>query len=74
MTATFANIYPALARWVSTHGYIEVGYDGMSPSFVRVLDEGGMIYEGTDAYASVDEALQAADLAVKKWIKDELGE
>ena len=74
MTATFADIYPTLTRWVRTHGRIEVGNDGMNPSFIRVLDIGGMIYEGADAYASVAEALQAAEEAVKKWMKDDLGE
>jgi hypothetical protein len=74
MATTFADLYPTLARWVTTHGWIEVGYDGMSPSFVRVQDEGGLIYEGEDTGASVDKALQAAEAAVKQWMKDELGE
>jgi hypothetical protein len=74
MATKFADQYPTLARWVTTHGWIEIGYDGMRPSFIRVLDEGGFIYEKADAGSSVDEALQAAEAAVRQLMKDEFRE
>jgi hypothetical protein len=36
-------MYPTLTRWVQEHGWIEIGQDEMSRSFVRALDIGGMI-------------------------------
>ena len=72
MADAFARTYPNLARWITTHGWIEVGDDGMSRSFVRVLDEGGLIWEG-DAAETVDDVLRAADAAVGTWIREELG-
>ena len=29
--------YPTIARWVMEYGWIEIGYDDMSRSFVRAL-------------------------------------
>lgn len=40
---------------------MEIGRDDHSRSFVRVLDEGGMIRE---VYETVDEALAEADAAI----------
>ena len=37
----FEHTYPNIARWVQSYGWIEIGDDGQSPSFVRALDEGG---------------------------------
>ena len=49
MDEPFARAYPYLARWVTTQGWIEVGDDGMQPSRVRVLDEGGLDLGGRRA-------------------------
>jgi hypothetical protein len=46
---------------------IEIGYTEMTDSFVRVLDIGGMIWEGKHRYASIDAALQAAERVVIRW-------
>ena len=35
----FEQTYPHITRWVKEHGWIELGGDGMSPSWVRALDE-----------------------------------
>ena len=32
--------YPAIARWVMEYGWIEIGHDDMSRSFVRALSVG----------------------------------
>ncbi len=72
MADAFAQTYPNLARWVTTHGWIEVGDDGMRRSFVRVLDEGGPIREG-EAAETVNDVLRAADAAVGTRIREELG-
>ena len=73
MDEPFARAYPHLARWVMTQGWIEVGDDGMQPSRARVLDEGGLLWAGGDATASIDELLREAEAAVARWIEEELG-
>jgi hypothetical protein len=35
MQPSIQQVYPQLAHWVTTQGWIEVGYDEMSRSFVR---------------------------------------
>jgi hypothetical protein len=35
--------YPTIARWVMEYGWIEIGQDEMSQSFIRGLDAGGMV-------------------------------
>ncbi len=51
-------------------GWIEIGRDDFSQSLIRVLDSGGMIWEGQDNYASLDAALRAADAAIAVWFED----
>jgi hypothetical protein len=43
-------------------------------SLIRVLDEGGVVWEGGASYPSLDEALRDAELAVTRWMQDQLGE
>ncbi len=69
MADAFAQTSPTLARWVTTHGWIEVGDDGLRRSFVRVLDEGGPIWEG-DGGETVDDVLRAAAAAVGTRIRE----
>jgi hypothetical protein len=66
--------HPHLARWVTAHGWIEIGSDGYSPSFVRALDEGGMVWEGAETYPSLDAALRALDSALQQWPHEQLAE
>jgi hypothetical protein len=40
--------YPTVARRVMEYGWIEIGQDHMSRSFIRALDEGGMVWEGRE--------------------------
>jgi len=41
----FDRLYPHIARWVQAHGWIELGYDDYSRSFVRALEIRGMVWE-----------------------------
>ena len=38
--------YPTISPMGEEYGWIEIGQDDMSQSFVRALDEGGMVWEG----------------------------
>jgi hypothetical protein len=73
MAGSFDENYPSVARWVKTMGYIEIGYDDMSRSFVRALDIGGMIWEGGDSDDPLDTTLKTLDQELGRWIKEEMG-
>jgi hypothetical protein len=65
--------FPHLTAWVSTHGWIEIGYDDDHRSFIRALDSGGMVWEGRMVYATLDSALQALDDSLAAWMKENIG-
>lgn len=43
--------------------------DDFSRSLVRILDIGGMIWESDERYATIDQALAAAEQALAEWIE-----
>jgi hypothetical protein len=45
VSGAFERLYPHIARWVQAHGWIELGYDDYSRSFVRALEIRGMVWE-----------------------------
>jgi hypothetical protein len=69
MNGTFKRLYPHIARWVQAYGWIELGSDDSSRSFVRALDIGGMVWEGQERYPTLDEALQALESALAEWMR-----
>ncbi len=67
----FTQSYPVLSRWVQDHGWVEIGYNDFSHSFVRVPDIGGMVWEGASRYPTLDAAFQAAEAAVTEYARHE---
>lgn len=65
----FAALYPNVAAWVCD-GWIEMGSDDFSRSFVRALDIGGMIWEGEPSYPTVHDALKALDAGIAAWLEE----
>jgi hypothetical protein len=61
MATSFDELYPNLAYWVESFGWIEIGRDDYSSWLIRILDIGGMIWESEEDYGSVDATLQAAE-------------
>ena len=53
----FEQNYPHIAEWVKSWGWIEIGDDGMAGSFIRALDEGGMVWESDRTYQTLDDVL-----------------
>lgn len=51
-------------------GWIEIGEcdSFYSQSFIRAIDEGGMIYEDEAKYNSMDSAFAALDTGIKLWL------
>ena len=67
---SFAKVYPHIVEWVLGGGWIEVGHTDYSHSFIRALDEGGMVFEGNSSYPTLDAALQALDAGIKAWLAE----
>ena len=61
--------YPNIARWIEAYGWVEIGQNDYSTSFVRALDKGGMVWEGSDDYETLDEAMQALEADLTEWMK-----
>lgn len=66
---TFEQLYPNLAYWVESFGWIELGQDDYSRSLIRILDIGGLVWESEKQYDSLDTALQEANAAIADWFK-----
>jgi len=71
MNRSFESVYPNIAHWVDAQGWIEIGADEYSSSLIRVLDEGGMVWESDDAYESLDAGLKEADSAIAEWLAEQ---
>ncbi len=68
-----STAYPHLCRWVAEFGTLEIGHDRMTSSFIRALDEGGVVWSGRRRYRSLDAALADAEAAIARFLKKELG-
>lgn len=66
--STFSKTYLHLTWWIENHGWIEIGTDDYSGSWVRILDEGGTRWEDEDS-ETLDEALEKADNFVREEIQ-----
>ena len=66
---SFETRFPTIARWITQEeGWVEIGADHNSDSAVRALYGGGMVWEGTEDYRSLDEALRAMDAGIAAWL------
>lgn len=65
----FAGRYPNITGWIED-GWIEIGRDGQSTSVIRVLGEGGLVWEGGTRHRSMDKILQEAENAIAVWMRD----
>ena len=66
----FSLTYPNISAWTESYGWIEIGQDDFSQSFVRALDMGGMVWEGKSKYKTVDAALDDLEAALEKIIEE----
>lgn len=73
MAQSVDEAFPHLTAWVTTHGWIEIGSDDYRRSFIRALDSGGMVWEGSFEYPTLESALQALDDALATWLKENYG-
>ncbi len=66
--------HPSIARWVAAHGTIEFGYCPNTRSAIRVLDEGGLIWQGQRSYKSFAAALADCEVNIARLLHEEYGE
>ena len=71
MTQHLDVTYPTIARWVHEYGWIEIGQDHMSQSFIRALDAGRMVWEGQAHDATLDDALQDLEAGLAVWMREQ---
>ena len=69
---SFDSTYPAITEWVTSRGWIEIGEDDNSRSMVRALDEGGMVWEGSATYTTLDALFADLETNIARW-KEENG-
>ena len=67
MASSFEESYPNITSWVTSQGWIELGQDEYSSSLVRALAIGGMVWEGSAHYETMDEAFDALETALEEW-------
>ena len=72
MERSFEETYPTITAWVKEHGWIEIGENDDSTSFVRALDIGGLIWESSANYETMDGALQILEVELRKWMEENL--
>ncbi len=70
MATSFDNLYSNISRWADGGGWIELGRDDYSQSLIRVLDPGGMLWEGKEVYPTVAAALDEAEAFIARWYEE----
>lgn len=70
MPTSFSELYPNITYWIDSLGWIELGQDEYSRSLVRLLNEGGMVWESKDNHGTIDEALQALETELVEILKE----
>jgi hypothetical protein len=73
MATSFEEAYPNIAHFVDAIGYLVIGHDDDSPltSFIQAMDPGGMVWEGRDAYKTLDEAFADCEKGLGRWMREE---
>jgi hypothetical protein len=69
--SSFEQIYPAITKWVKSHGSIEIGQlDWYRPAMARALLEDDLVWEGKQKYATLDDLLRDLESALSKWLRE----
>lgn len=68
---TFDEQYPNIV-WMVENGRVEIGREPYSDSFIRVIDEGGLVWESDKTYKTIADALADAEAAIENW-SNEIG-
>ncbi len=63
----FSKLYPNISRWIQD-GCIEIGRDGYNASMIRIMDQGGLVWEGGTRHKSIDKMLAEAEKELEDWM------
>lgn len=66
----FETNYPNISEWL-VDGTLEIGngeYGGSS--FIKVIDAGGVIWEGKGSYPNLDKAFDDAEKGITDWLEE----
>lgn len=69
MVTCFDELYPNIAWWAQG-GWIELGRNDCRRSFIRVLDIGGMLWEGQKQYDAAGDAMDEAESFISQWRRE----
>ncbi len=58
MKSSFEAAYPNITLWVKDCGTVEIGYDPGTVSFIRAIDEGGVLWSGKSHYPALDDGFR----------------
>ena len=64
-----AAMFPSIAKWVRRGGWIEIGDQSGCGFVVRVLDEGGLVFEDNEA-RTLDEAMTTLERGISEQVDD----
>jgi hypothetical protein len=65
-----AEMFPAIARYVERHYYVEIGEQEMFGFIVRAIGDGGTAYED-DKPSNLAEAMPALENSLGKWFEEQ---
>ncbi len=63
-------MFPALARYVERHGYVEIGEQELFGFVVRAIGDGGTAYKD-DKPSTLAEAMAALEQGLAKWFEEQ---
>ena len=66
---SFEQQYPNISAWVQD-GEIRIGYNDYDNVFLRVIDPGGGVWESSQSYGSLNEALAAMEAGIAEWCRE----
>ena len=68
----FEQQYPYISSWIYSTGWIEFGADDYSDSMMRILNEGGLVWEDNES-GTIEEALKRAEAYLKNQLLEDFG-
>jgi hypothetical protein len=70
MEPSIEATFPNITRWVKEFGDVQIGYDRLTDTFIRAVDEGGMVWGGGSRFGTIDEALDQLERAIGEIFDD----
>ena len=69
----FEATYPAIGRWITHYGWIELGPCDPYQSLLRAFDQEGLVWESESHNVAIHVALHALDQHLETWMNTYYG-